>query len=531
MSLRKASTLLALIVVGTSCSFAQVPTSYFGMHFNHGIQYQDLQMVNYGAFRLWDTSTLWSDDEGNGIATCDPGPNCDPELDWNWSSIDTLLSDMKTIGVNDVLYTFGGVPQYANNCGASATDCPGNVNALPSGDSCGNTTKIGCVLPKDLPVGGGTLGDGNNGFWQRYITALANHVYGVTTTAACGGAGYFSCHAKIVYWDPMNEWDRNSRLYSCVPTCQNTTNQTIYATQAQMQRMTADLSSIVKSYGVGAKVTTPSTTGPNKQGVIEGFLYCTGYSTNCNSTGLLGAHPSSTIDVYIAHDYIRGATGAPEAVITQYDTMRGYLQQTEKNAWANWQWITEGSWGCDENPCQGNNNALTDYDLQAAFVGRLLLEAWSAGWTRFYWYSADNCTASTPPDGTGTLLCPQHTNDNYGPGLWWSGKAYNQVYGWMAGKSALPCTLAGTIYTCELDQNLAKTLAVWDTDATYSCSGAPDPMHHGTCNTHGYTNPPEYNAFETLDPADGVTCLASGAPVQIGAKPILLINSPTCASL
>jgi hypothetical protein len=227
--------------------------------------------------------------------------------------------------------------------------------------------------------------------------------------------------------------------------------------------------------------------------------------------------------VYIAHDYIRGSTGAPEAVINQFGTMRGYLQQTEKNAWANWQWITEGSWGCDENPCQGNNNALTDYDLQAAFVGRLLLEAWSAGWTRWYWYSADNLTdpPNTPPDGTGTLLGP-NWNSQYGPGLWWSGKAYNRVYGWMAGKSAQPCTVNGTIYTCELDVNLAKTLAVWDTDPTYSCSGALDPLSHGICNTHGWVYPSGYTAYQTLDPADGTISLQGVLAVPIGAKPILL---------
>jgi hypothetical protein len=558
--MKKTLVVVALITLAAVVSSAQtntnVPKEYFSMHFQHSRgNLTNERMVSYGSFRLWDTGTLWSDDDPSnpGIALCDPGPSCNPDTPgtWNWTILDSWLSDMWSIGVTDVFYTVGGIPRYANNCqGNQPYNCPGNLNQLPDNTySCGNTTGIGCVLPSDLTsLDGGTIGDGQDGLFQRFITALAEHVYGQTpnTRSACHHAGYLACHAKIVYWDPMNEWDRNQRLYPCTPSCQNNRDMTIYASFGQMQRMTVDLSNIVKSMNCStnpmvfitcdAKVTTPSTTSPLKQGVIQGFLYCTDQPSNCKNI-LLGAHPSDNIDAYIAHDYIRNATGAPESVISAFSTMQGYLTDSmDKTKWAQSQWVTEGSWGCDiSSGCHGS--ALTDFDLQAAFVGRLFLEAWSAGWTRWYWYSADNLAcAGTPPAitaGTGTLIGVQ-CGSPFGPGSWWSGKAETQVYNWMVGKTmsqlcaAIPST---TIYTCEFTDSMGKTLAIWDTDSTnYSCSGAQDPtIHHGNCPTHDYPAPTGYTRYETLDPADGTQNMPHQGTIYfapIGAKPILLLPPP-----
>jgi hypothetical protein len=524
--MKKALVIVALIASATVVSPAQttqttqiVPAPYFAMHFNHGTEHplnQDLETLSYGAFRLWDTNTRWEQ-----IAGCDPGPTCDPETDsrWHWSSIDTLLNDMNQIPLNDVLYTFGGVPDYANGCNSSQQTCVYNGVTFGPGQTyyCGNTSRFGCVPPSDLPLNGGGLGDTHNMFWQHFVTALAKHVLGITTTTACNGLGYLSCHAKIIYWDPMNEWDRNAQVR---PT--QTANETIYATEAQMQRMTRDLHDIVTGIDNSEKVTTPSMAGPSLP-VLQGFLYCTGFPTNCN-TNLLGTTPEQSISLVISHDYASVA----ESVLETYNDYKGALQQAEKNLPL---WITEGSWGCDLT-CQ--NSYLTDYDLQAAYVGRLYLLAWTAGFGRWYWYSADNLSnpPTSPPSGVGTLVGPNWNDNKFGPGLWWSGKAYNRVYGWMVGMTMTqPCAETGTIYTCELTAlaTLAKSLAVWDTDSTnYSCSGAQNPMTHGKCNTHGYTTPAGYNAYETLDPADGIKCLSGGMTVPIGAKPILLINSSTC---
>ena len=475
--------------------------------------------------------------------------------------MDQNLADAYALGVTDVSYTFAGTPSLLNGCTTNdPTSCGTNTNAFPVVTppfSCGNTYPAGCILPPDVNKDG----TGTDAGWKNFVTALANHVYGVTAGNRYCAPGYnqpyLNCHAKIVFWDPWNEWDRDNLTKG------TQTGQTIYATYAQMQRMTADLSAIVKGSAyssiVSAKVTTPSMAGFSQK-VEQNFLYCNYPHTqtqNCSETllgNVLGVPtPSKKIDVYIVHNYIRLSSGAPESILTEASNMLSWLtwngvtHTAEINAWMKNVWIQEGSWGCD-NPdngpgsgdgCNGNSQALQDYDLQAAFTSRYLLEGWSAGFTRIYWYAADNCGypngMDNGPFGVGTLFggnagCTRMTAPVL-KGLWWSGKAWNQTAAWMTGKTLIQsCGIVSPYlytYTCEFrDASNNTYLAVYDSSKT--CSGATDPtqeVNDGTCGTSSYLVPSPYNQYQTLDPAAGTIPTLPGSTIQVGPKPIWLSST------
>ncbi len=89
-----------------------------------------------------------------------------------------------------------------------------------------------------------------------------------------------------------------------------------------------------------------------------------------------------------------------------------------------------------------------------------------------------------------------------------SGTAWNEVATWLVGHSVSPCTVSGTVYSCNLDNGLV----VWDT--AQSCG-------NGVCTTSNYAPPAAYTWYHDLD---GNRTAISGNAVQIGYKPILLEN-------
>ena len=89
-----------------------------------------------------------------------------------------------------------------------------------------------------------------------------------------------------------------------------------------------------------------------------------------------------TVDVVSLHGYPDPKNAVPE-------TIGGFLSVPMKAVMAKYGlsqkplWDTEGSWG------DTNSSAITDPDLQAAFVARDYLLHWSNGIHRFYWYTWD----------------------------------------------------------------------------------------------------------------------------------------------
>ena len=154
-------------------------------------------------------------------------------------------------------------------------------------------------------------------------------------------------------------------------------------------------------------------------------------------------------------------------------------------------WNTEASWGPQ------NRGAITDPDLQAAFVARGYFLNWSIGISRFYWYAWDS-----PVVGT----------------LWTSGAApsepaiaYEHVRDWINGATMPePCSINGAaspyhaVYTCDLTRSGSyEARAVWDTEGSSS-----------------YAAPAQYIHYRDLQ--GNVFDIPTDHQVTIGHKPILL---------
>jgi len=145
--------------------------------------------------------------------------------------------------------------------------------------------------------------------------------------------------------------------------------------------------------------------------------------------------------------------------------------------------------------------------MQAAFLARFYLLHWSAGIARFYWYQWNNQIWGTlwkpdlnDPSASGSLLAP--------------GIAYKNVSDWMVGAVLTSnCSATGSVWTCQFKRaNGYQALAVWD--ASQSCSG-------GACTTSSFAFPTGYTRYSDLA---GNTNMLVGSTVDIGAKPVLLIN-------
>ena len=161
-------------------------------------------------------------------------------------------------------------------------------------------------------------------------------------------------------------------------------------------------------------------------------------------------------------------------------------------------WDSENSWG---GPL-----ANKDPDYRASFVARSLLEHWSVGMQKSFWYGWDEPV-------WGTLWTPTK-------GITPAGTAFGVVEGWMVGATMpYPCTENGgtvfaAVYTCDLTRSGSyQARAVFDT--TQTCK-------NGVCTTSSYTPDPKY--IQYVDITGTVFSISPGETVQIGLKPILLEN-------
>ena len=161
-------------------------------------------------------------------------------------------------------------------------------------------------------------------------------------------------------------------------------------------------------------------------------------------------------------------------------------------------WDSENSWG---GPL-----ADRDPDYRASFVARSLVEHWSVGMQKAFWYGWDEPV-------WGTLWTP--TN-----GITLAGTAFGVVEGWMVGATMPhPCTENGgtvfaAVYTCDLTRSGGyQARAVFDT--TQTCK-------KGVCTTSSYTPDPKYIQYQDI--TGTVFPISPGETVQIGLKPILLEN-------
>jgi hypothetical protein len=250
----------------------------------------------------------------------------------------------------------------------------------------------------------------------------------------------------------------------------NEPQQSFTGTYGQLVTLTQHEHDIIRSIDPQAAILSPSV-------VSYGSPYLDAY---------FAAGGTRAIDGVAIHSYPNPSNAIPETLTGSLTTsVRAVMSKYGLSA--KQMWDTEGSWGL---------GAITDPNVQAAFVARAHLLHWSIGVARFYWYAWDS--------PWGTLWTSS------GPSL--AATAYAQVYRWMVG-ATMPttCSHSGTngyhaVYTCTLTRsNGYQARAVWNTDGNSTYTVPTQFTYYGDLNGNKFSVP-------------------SNHQVTIGIKPILLSN-------
>lgn len=258
----------------------------------------------------------------------------------------------------------------------------------------------------------------------------------------------------------------------------NEPNTYFTGTYAEMVQLTQHMHDIIRAIDPSAIIVAPSYTCSSAS--FSEYAGCVS-----SLDGYLNAGGVTDVDAVPMHGYPHHDNQTAEAITVSINT---YQQIMAKHGMSGKElWDTEGSWG-DSSYSSCCQNATADQ--QAAFVARHYLLHWSAGVTRYYWYSWDN-------SGWGTLW--DKSNGTHPAGV-----AYGQVYNWMVGATMTqPCAIqSGTIWTCTLTRPNGYTgLVVWNTAGSSS-----------------YNAPGQYTTYRDLA---GKSSSITGT-LTIGPKPILL---------
>jgi hypothetical protein len=260
-----------------------------------------------------------------------------------------------------------------------------------------------------------------------------------------------------------------------------------------------------------AVILTPSSTpsDANAAAVMENFLRC-----DANPMGpcppFNASRGSNAVDVIAWHTYPSGTPPVPEDLLTTMTTniQQQIKSQTDRNRPM---FSTEGSWGQNHR----SDGSFFDPNSSAAigFVGRYMLNCFSAGFAMCTWYEFDNQGWGTLcGDGLGAQIPDKCVQDK----LTKSGNAFQQVSLWLnslGSNLTTPCSpsLDPTIYTCTIrPTGPGPAMAVWSisTSCTTGCT---------------YNQLPSWaNNYYTL--ADHTIHQIQIGQVQISNEPILLVR-------
>lgn len=434
-----------------------IPAAFFGLHFKSGTPWPQ---IPFGSLRLWDSATRWQQTEASNDV-------------YNFSTLDTYLSLAKGHGLNEMLLTVSGTPQWASS-DPTNTEC-----------DYASTAPGSCAAPLLLNADG----SGTNQYWRDYIYELVSHVVGLNPAT----------YATVNDFGMWNEFTRDTESWT--------------GTNVQMVRLVQDAKCVLTGRGM-ITATGEACTAANMSVAAVGLA--AGATLITTPDSVLTAPEKNSYQAYLqtpgavdaanviaVHGYVQTGTccAAAETLVARMTGLRALMPSSATGLPI---WSTEGSWG------QSTPN-LPDPDLQAAFVARYYLVGWAQGFSRLYWYAYDSPSWGTLWNANGTNGC----NDG-GSGLGCltkAGTAYGQVYSWMAGnRMTTPCASVGTVWSCGLTKaNGTQVLAVWDTQR--SCSG-------GSCTYSSYGVDPRYTSY--LDLSGPTAHAITGGTVQIGAKPILL---------
>jgi len=475
---------------------------------------QSQPLDSYGSARLWDNQLRW-DVFANGH--CIPGQpfsggTCSADNnDWDWTRLDTSLANVHSWCPNcDVLFTFGGVADYANHCNDDGSNNNGICTHVLLQDSC-NQGVFACWMPSDLNADG----SGANQYFKDYFTFLATHLNGLDST-----------HASVSYMElPWNELDRDPCIdFAYNPTaCANGVafgNYSVYATYSQLQRIYSDAKATIAPLMPTVKFVAGNVAEISARvQVLRNLLYCDDTPVSSCTSPLSATKGGPGMDAISWHEYLRDGTGQGEQLLGKIDAVKDAVEGSDKSLPL---WMTEGGWGALAD--------LPDFEMEAGFVARYMVSCWSGATNpdnRCYWYRYDGGCGKSNGNNYGSLYGPTGAGCTGADGLWWSGKAYNQIYSWVAGATlTTPCSASNDVWTCDLSSSSgAPEQIVWwaeqGTNRASWCSGDTDPVTHGTCDSLSYNYPSNYTHFQTLDPARGVQGL-SGGTVRITGQPILL---------
>jgi len=270
----------------------------------------------------------------------------------------------------------------------------------------------------------------------------------------------------IRYWEIWNEPNVRKSWKGTIP---------------QLITMAKDATTIIKSIDPNAQITTPT---PVFQGNQAPWQWMQQYLPKAIAAG---ASP----DIVTFHGYVFNTR--VEQVASFAEGLAGVANSVGLSSKPIWD--TEAGF---------DPTMVPDEDDQAAFVARSYLVQWSKGVSRFYWYLWD-------AQGRLGWMWDVSTMTIRKPGV-----AYGEVYRWMVGNNmSAPCSANGSVWTCGFTRQGSsyQAQAVWD--ASQSCAS-------GSCTTSSFTPDSIYIHFKDLD--GNATSLTPGAPIQIGAKPVLLEN-------
>jgi hypothetical protein len=411
--------------------------------------------VDFGVWRSlgaqvnWDQIAVGSNLRG---ANCPPRRGSDPQDPcYRWDRLDGYLRQTAAHH-QEVIYTVFDTPDFAN--GHTGSEFP----------------------PSDV--------DGADQYLKDLVTAVYRHV------TANGW--------HIKYWECWNEPDVRNEYKG---------------TMQQLGNMCRDIRNTIKPLDSTAQFISPAFTSASILGyrrVIDSE-HCADDDCSLMQRYLAGGG-GQFADIIGYHGY-----GFPDPVDPLFDSkLPGEaIRYNVPNLLANVNaivrrtgnsgkpiWMTEGGDGLPST----SEDALTNDDRHAAFVGRYLLQFMGRGTSLVAWYGWDF--------GAPFALLSGHQGDpddrlNKG------GLAFREIYAWTAGRGATmvkACTPNGTLYTCTLKDAQGKTmLAMYDTSK--DCIGAAD------CETSQLKVGAEFKQWRDLE--GGVHQIKTGL-VPVGRKPVLV---------
>jgi len=445
-----------------------IPCSFFGMHINKLTT--PWPVPHFANLRLHDSYVNWLQIETS-------------QGNYNYDYVDQWIAKAQAYNVS-LLYTFDGVPSFYSSV-------PGDTNCAYAPGA--------CHPPVDLnPDGSGT-----DAAFQNFVMNLVNHV-----------------GKNIQYWEI---WSEPNLPNFWVPTCvyrKNCYNKTSKCTgisgtnlcYAQLLRMAADASAIIKAANPNAVVLTPAPAGwvaeiccPSTT-IGHAAMWMNQYLEWLNRGGgdcpPTGQCPQP--DVISFHGYVNLVVGGNFVMggFPVAEDEPALIEQIKGVASANGQqgkplWITEGSW---DSPV---SDGFSDAVLQTAFLARYILLQQSMGIAQAYWYQWDSHV------GIGTLWqgpASPVAND-------WrlAGYAYNSIVNWTMG-----ATLTSA---CATEKG---STSVWV--CKYSRSTPADYSAEIVWNADGNSSYQLTQGFAQYCDLKGNVTPVEGKKVQIGIWPILLEN-------